>query len=269
MAYYVLDCEARLLPGAPQERLVTSHRVAILQALEAIARGEDPSQILTSAIRAADRGLPAAMWWELLCCGVLKLNAGTMLPEGLGLLGHQAGTTMRRQVEAFAYLTWLDREAVIVSFNGRGFDLPLLIATAFAEGVPMPAVWSRNIEDRYRGDGHIDIMDHLTMRGSGKAPSMDACARRIGWPGKGETDGSMVSDLWAAGDFERVGNYCLSDVVQQAAILLRLQLTKRLINHATFDEAARALIGFCEADTRVSELVSKVDRDRFLLVRSP
>lgn len=228
------------------------------------------ARLLRDAPDTEGKGLPAAIWWELLCIGVLALDNDCM-PVHLGLFGESAGQSQRAILESFAFrassVAGNGTSSALVSFNGRGFDLPVIIAAALAEGVPVPALFERAISDRYRGDGHIDLMDHLTLHGAGKAPTLTGACHRIGWPGKVGVTGADVAILWVE-DPDAVRRYCLQDVVQTAALFLRVQLIKGWLSLEAFQKAGEALLAFCEKDARVVELVPMVDRDRFLLRRA-
>lgn len=115
-----------------------------------------------------------------------------------------------------------------VTFNGRGYDLPLMELAAFRYGISLP-LWfnvdARSYEQaryRYNSEAHADLHDLLTnfsaMRFSG---GLNLLANLLGKPGKSGVDGSQVQDLYDAGDLEKINNYCQCDVLDTYFVFLR------------------------------------------------
>jgi predicted PolB exonuclease-like 3'-5' exonuclease len=101
----------------------------------------------------------------------------------------------------------------IVGFNSRESDLPILIQRGIAQGVSAPGFCHRP-EKRWEGidyfdkynEGHIDLKE--VVGGWGKAtPSLHEFACACGIPGKIDTSGDNVIDLWLAGDVRRIVAY--------------------------------------------------------------
>ncbi len=156
---------------------------------------------------------------------------------------------------------------VLVSWNGRGFDLPLVIARCVRHGIVAPWLWDRDFEDRYRGTNHIDLQDAVSMRGAGRPSRMAAFACLAGFPGKVGVDGSDVEGLWSGGEAGKtaVRDYNLSDVVSEAAILLRVLYCRGDILMDEYRSAGRALLEHVDSDPRLAVLRQVIDRKRFLL----
>jgi hypothetical protein len=92
---------------------------------------------------------------------------------------------------------------------------------------------------------------------------MGAFARMLGWPGKVDCDGGDVASLWANGEHDRVAKYNLTDVVQEAAILVRLLFCRGDINEQTHDAAADALLAVVETMPELAALRGRVDLGRW------
>lgn len=60
----------------------------------------------------------------------------------------------------------------ICTFNGRNFDLPILIKHGIRHGIEYPYEWMVNLLDKYKGTAHIDLMEKLSMVW-GKNKSLD------------------------------------------------------------------------------------------------
>jgi len=156
---------------------------------------------------------------------------------------------------------------VLVSWNGRGFDLPLVIARCVRRGIVAPWLWDRDFEDRYRGTNHVDLQDAVSLRGAGRPSRMAAFACLAGFPGKVGVDGSDVEGLWNGGDAgqEAVRNYNLGDVVSEAAVLLRVLMCRGDITLEEYRSAGRALLEHVDADPRLASLRALIDRPRFMM----
>jgi len=120
----------------------------------------------------------------------------------------------------------------LVSWNGSGFDLPVLHYRALANGVQAPRYWETGDGDRefrynsYLGRfhwRHIDLMDVLSgFQGRGRAP-LDQVAVMLGFPGKLGMSGDKVWDTWLDGDIESIRNYCETDVLNTYLVYLRFE----------------------------------------------
>ena len=122
--------------------------------------------------------------------------------------------------------------------NGRGFDMPDASRAAALTCAAVAMPWwfqDRNTRYRYSTDGHFDLMDFLADFGATKNARLDVYAKLIGFPGKVGVDGSQVQPMVHAGKLDEVNTYCLCDVVQTAAIFLRVELLRwrATTGHAT------------------------------------
>ena len=114
----------------------------------------------------------------------------------------------------------------LVSFNGRGFDLPLLEIAAFRYGLSVPFHFSDRYGSRYRfGDKHIDLMDWITNYGvMRQGCSLDLLSKLLGKPGKMSTKGSDVYDMYEQGQIREINEYCSYDVLDTYFVFLRYQV---------------------------------------------
>lgn len=124
----------------------------------------------------------------------------------------------------------------LVTFNGRGYDLPVLELGAFRYGISVPAwfnVESRSFEqsrNRYNIDSHIDLQDLFTNFGAVRlSGGLNLLACLIDKPGKSGIDGSQVQQLYDEGHSDRINDYCRCDVLDTYFVFLRSRvLTGRL-----------------------------------------
>lgn len=123
----------------------------------------------------------------------------------------------------------------LVSWNGCGFDLPVLNHRAFIKGVSAPQYWEVGETDReYKFNSylgryhwrHIDLMDVLAMySGRANAP-LDEMAQLIGLPGKMGIGGAQVAQTYVEGGIADIRHYCEIDVLNTYLLYQRFQLIR-------------------------------------------
>lgn len=131
----------------------------------------------------------------------------------------------RTMVELFFKGLALYPDAALVDFGGRTFDLPVLELAAFRWGIPIPAYFAgadgKTYRHRYTGR-HLDLMDWFTNHGTYRLRGgLNLMAKLIGKPGKMELKGDQVAELWRRGEKDRIGAYCMCDVLDTYFVFLR------------------------------------------------
>jgi predicted PolB exonuclease-like 3'-5' exonuclease len=110
----------------------------------------------------------------------------------------------------------------LVTFNGRGFDCPLLSLRAMKLGVD----WSFWDGKRHRFGNykkalyHYALQDQLGDFGAARAISLDRTAKLLGLAGKRDVCGGQVFELIEAGKRREVILYCCDDVIQTWLVYL-------------------------------------------------
>src|SRR5205814_3368936 len=85
---------------------------------------------------------------------------------------------------------------VLVTYNGRAFDLPVIALRALCHGVPLSWYYrEKGVRYRYSEEGHMDLCDWLADHGATRSGSLDAIAKLIGLPGQVGVDGPQVEGL--------------------------------------------------------------------------
>ena len=155
---------------------------------------------------------------------------------------------------------------VLVTFNGRRFDLPVVALRALCHGVPLGWYYrERGARYRFGEDAHLDLCDWLADHGATKMGSLDALARLIGLPGKVGVDGSQVEGLYLAGQLAAIQQYCLADVAPQTALLfLRFRLLQGALSPQRYRTATSELLEALAIDGRVEAVLSGIDRAHLL-----
>jgi predicted PolB exonuclease-like 3'-5' exonuclease len=123
----------------------------------------------------------------------------------------------------------------LVSWNGSGFDLPVLHYRALKNSVQAPRYWEIGDSDReFRYNNylnrfhwrHIDLMEVLSAyQGRGRA-SLDQTAVLLGFPGKLGMSGDKVWQTWLDGGIDDIRNYCETDVLNTYLIYLRFEFMR-------------------------------------------
>ncbi len=123
----------------------------------------------------------------------------------------------------------------LVSWNGGGFDLPVLHYRALIHGVTAPRYWDmgqverdakwNNYISRYHFR-HTDLMDVLALYQPRASAPLDALAKLCGFPGKMGMDGSQVWPAFQQGRIADIRHYCETDVVNTYLMYCRFQLMR-------------------------------------------
>lgn len=126
-------------------------------------------------------------------------------------------------------------DLTLVSWNGSGFDLPVLHYRAMLHHISAPMYWE--LGDHYKEFRynnyinrfhlrHVDLMDILSLYQAKAAQPLAQIASFLGFPGKLGMDGSQVHAAWQAGEIGRIRHYCETDVLNTWLIYLRFQLLR-------------------------------------------
>ncbi|MGE0874340.1 MAG: 3'-5' exonuclease [Burkholderiales bacterium] len=131
----------------------------------------------------------------------------------------------------------------LVSWNGGGFDLPVLNYRALVNGVSAPKFWDQGEDDRdfkwnsYLGryhHRHLDLMDVLAMYQPRNNAPLDAVARIAGFPGKIGVGGADVWNAHLAGRSDEIRDYCEADCANTYLLYLRFQLLRGVFDDKTY-----------------------------------
>lgn len=143
----------------------------------------------------------------------------------IGLLGGDDRTTPN-VVKSF-WNIYNDHHPILVDFNGKGFDIRVLELWAFKLGLTINPRHFSKFGPRYRfaEDVHIDLSDFLSNFGAIRYKGgLNLFSKILGKPGKMDTHGSMVQELFEAGDLNRIEDYCLCDAMDTYFVFLRTRV---------------------------------------------
>jgi predicted PolB exonuclease-like 3'-5' exonuclease len=142
----------------------------------------------------------------------------------------------------------------LVSWNGGGFDLPVLHYRALKAGVQAERYWETGDADssfRYNNYlnrfhwRHMDLMDVLSAYQNRARASLEDMACLLGLPGKLGFSGAQVWDAYLAGNLDAIRRYCETDVLNTYLVYLRFELMRARFTrerHAEEVERVRAFL---------------------------
>lgn len=165
---------------------------------------------------------PPPLWWRVVAVGLATYD-----PETGGTKAAARASADESDLIRWA-LSALRSQPRLLSFNGRGFDLPVLMHRAMAHALPAEALFGSRAAKQwdtygYRfGGPHLDVMDRLTGYGAGGAAGLHELAVACGLPGKGAVTGADVEDLFEADAWDAIKCYVKDDVQQTLDLGLRL-----------------------------------------------
>lgn len=123
----------------------------------------------------------------------------------------------------------------LVSWNGGGFDLPVLHYRALQHAITAPRYWEIGQEDQsFRYNNylsrfhwrHVDLMDALSGFQARAVAPLDQIATMLGFPGKMGMSGAKVWDHYQQGDLKGIRDYCETDVLNTYLVYLRFELMR-------------------------------------------
>ncbi len=175
-------------------------------------------------------------------------------------VGDVADNHVLRSVESLALADYSEEKLVrafwerserfagcLVSFNGRGFDLPVLELQALRYGIAAPGHFAQSgaARSRYLDTRHLDLCDFIANHGAIRLTGgMNLLLKMIGMPGKGATDGSRVQELYEADRMDEIHRYCRDDVIQTYFLFIRVELMRGRISAAAYRAAHDASAPF-------------------------
>jgi 3'-5' exonuclease len=133
----------------------------------------------------------------------------------------------------------------LVSWNGGGFDLPVLHYRGLRHGVVADKYWDLGDDDRdfkwnnYIGRyhmRHLDLMDLLAMYQPRANAPLDAMAKLCGFPGKLGMDGGQVYPAYREGKLDDIRRYCETDVMNTYLLYCRYQKMRGGLTEAEYEQ---------------------------------
>lgn len=137
------------------------------------------------------------------------------------------------------FLNYLNKvEPRFVSFNGRGFDFPCIMLRAMKFNLNAYGFFNLNGVDknkyenyraRYSEKWHTDLLDSLGNFGI-RNLTLDGICKMLNLVGKYDINGADVYKLYINGDFEKIKEYCQSDVLNTYWLYLKYAILRSEIS---------------------------------------
>jgi predicted PolB exonuclease-like 3'-5' exonuclease len=164
---------------------------------------------------------------------IVAISAVLKTPQTLNVWSIGDETSSEKEIIE-RFFSGIDKYSpILVSWNGYGFDLPVLHYRTLLHGVPAHRYFETGDEDpnfkwnnyinryHYR---HTDIMDILAGYQAHAKAKLDEIAVMLGLPGKMGMSGSQVWESYLNNDIAGIRNYCETDVLNTYLIYQRFRL---------------------------------------------
>jgi hypothetical protein len=161
---------------------------------------------------------------------------------------------------------------VLVSWNGNGFDLPVIHYRALKHGVASARYWDNGDIDReFRWNNylsrfharHLDLMDVLSGYQPRAFVPLDELAVMLGFPGKMGMSGAHVWESFCSGQIDAIRDYCETDVLNTYLVYLRFQQIRGVLTAGELEHEQNRLRDFL-ADSGRPHLAEFLARWRVL-----
>jgi predicted PolB exonuclease-like 3'-5' exonuclease len=187
---------------------------------------------------------PKLIYHSIICIGALVAtrtsNGWEVQAVGAPHVGQR---TEKELIESFvSKIAQLSPQ--LVSYNGSGFDLPVLRYRAMIHNIFAPGMHNRAYYHRYTDD-NVDLCDVLSSFSYGAKAKLDELSRIMGLPGKPDgIDGSQVEAYFNAGRIQEIADYCKSDVINTYRLWLRHELFRGRLDQSQFEFSERDVSRF-------------------------
>lgn len=156
------------------------------------------------------------------------------------------------------FFTGIDKHTpTLVSWNGSGFDLPVLHYRALMHSIQAPTYWETGEQQQpFRWNNylnrfhyrHLDLMDVLAAYQNKAFAPLDDIATLLGFPGKMGMRGSNVWSEYLAGNLNGIRNYCETDVLNTYCVYLRFELMRGVLTPTAYAHELQRLRSYLSHD---------------------
>lgn len=163
---------------------------------------------------------------------------------------------------------------VLVSWNGSGFDLPVLVYRALFHGIQAPRYWETGDEEQsFRYNNylnrfhwrHTDLMEVLSGFDARARTKLEDISLMLGLPGKLGMHGGLVWDAWQEGRVAAIRAYCETDALNTWLVYQRFEFLRGRIDARQLAEHCEEVAGMIEASGRghLQQFLAGWDRERY------
>jgi 3'-5' exonuclease len=196
---------------------------------------------------------------QKICAISLVLSQGTQIK--VWSLGDESSDEKELIKRFFA---GIDKHTpTLVSWNGSGFDLPVLHYRALLHGIVAPTYWEvGENQQNFRWNNylsrfhyrHLDLMDVIAGYQNKAFAPLDDIASMLGFPGKMGMSGSKVWEQYHAGQIKSIRDYCETDVLNTFCVYLRFELMRGLINQDEYNSSIERLKAYLSTEKEKQHL---------------
>jgi hypothetical protein len=159
------------------------------------------------------------------------IGLGVLSPQGdLKNIGCVRGNDSENVSREF--WDWMTRfqsppnRGTLVSFNGRGFDMPVMELAAMRYGIRIPQHFNEKYGNRYRfqDDWHLDVLDYFTAHGAtrGLRGGLSMLSHVCGMRTKHLVSHSNLEEV----PVEQMQRWCRNDIRRLYVTFQRLQFVR-------------------------------------------
>jgi predicted PolB exonuclease-like 3'-5' exonuclease len=147
----------------------------------------------------------------------------------------------------------------LVSWNGGGFDLPVMHYRALFHGITAPRYWDIGDDDnsfRYNNYlnrfhyRHMDLMDILAGYQARANAPLDQIATMLGFPGKMGMSGDKVWQHFQEGKITEIRDYCETDVLNTYLVYLRFELLRGKLTHDNYQQECQLVRDLLQSENK-------------------
>lgn len=178
---------------------------------------------------------------KVVAISLLMSNAGNIKVWSLGDEQSDEKELVHR------FFMGLDKHTpTLVSWNGSGFDLPVLHYRALLHGISAPTYWEAgDNQQAFRWNNylnrfhyrHLDVMDVLAGYQNKAFAPLDEISTMLGFPGKMGMSGSKVWEQYLAGNLKGIRDYCETDVLNTYCVYLRFELMRGTLSETEYSQS--------------------------------
>ncbi|MBA4697418.1 MAG: 3'-5' exonuclease [Legionella sp.] len=156
-------------------------------------------------------------------------------------------------------------QPTLVSWNGQGFDLPVLHYRSLIHGIPAPLYWENGDKQQpFRWNNylnrfhyrHLDLMDVLAGYQNKAFAPLDDIAVLLGLPGKMGMSGNAVWHQYCEGNIKGIRDYCETDVLNTYCVYLRFELIRGILTHDEYEQAISTVRDYLQQESHRPHLQS-------------
>jgi predicted PolB exonuclease-like 3'-5' exonuclease len=163
------------------------------------------------------------------------------------------------------FFSGIDKHSpTLVSWNGSGFDLPVLHYRALLHRIAAPSYWETgennaafrwsNYLNRFHYR-HLDLMDVLSGYQNKAFAPLDEIAHMLGYPGKIGMHGDQVCQEYLAGNLRQIREYCETDVLNTYCIYLHFEHMRGNLSHDEHQQALEQLSAYLHSEPQKKHFV--------------